>query len=156
MSSLNSKEITKHIVDLRRTDWDRERSDRKKGRYYFNGPKVYVKNTDYKDDAIRPPFVFFFVGYDAQDPQSGYGYWQMHYGAEAVTEADDFWPEPLAPNSDGHYKFIDSILVKVPVEVWVNKVIEDRAKYDKSAENLHKSFSEQAKASGCGVKDFEF
>jgi hypothetical protein len=157
MSSLTTKEIIKHIVDLRRSDWDKERSNRKKGHYFWNGDsktsKVYVKDSDYRDDAIRPPYVFFFVGYDEQDPQSGFGYWNMHYGAEAVTESDDYWPEPLKPDSNGHYKFIDSILVKVPVENWVDKVEGDRDKYDRSAENLHKSFNEQARAAGCAMKD---
>jgi len=149
MSQLTSKEITKHIVDLRRSKWDKERSDKSKGRYYFT-EKVYVKNTDYRDDTIRPDYVFSFVGYDTKDPQSGFYFWQMHYGAEAVTEADDYWPEGLSPNADGHYKFIDSILIKVPVDVWVKKVMDDRGKHDKSAENLQKSFTETAKAAGCG------
>jgi hypothetical protein len=149
MSQLTSKEITKHIVDLRRSKWDKERSDKSKGHYYFT-EKVYVKNSDYRDDLIRPAYVFSFVGYDKQDPQSGFAYWQMHYGAEAVTEADEYWPEGLAPNGDGHYKLIDSILVKVPTEIWVQKVMDDRGKYDKSAENLQKSFTESAKAAGCG------
>ena len=35
MSQLNTKEVLKHIVDLRRSNWDKERSDRKKGRYFF-------------------------------------------------------------------------------------------------------------------------
>lgn len=149
MSQLTSKEIIKHIVDLRRSKWDKERSDRKKGRYHFI-EKVYVKNSDYLDDLIRPDHVFSFVGYDIKDPQSGFFYWQMHYAAEPVTEVDDYWPEGLAPDANGHYKFIDSILVKVPTDIWVNKVIEDRGRYDKSAENLQKSFKETAKAAGCG------
>ena len=159
MSQLNTKEILKHIVDLRRSDWDKERTDRKKGRYFFNRDangvekKVYVKNTDYYDGAIRPDYVFQFIGYAEQDPLSGFGYWQMHYGAEFVLETDDYWPEPLKPDAEGKYKFIDSVLVKVPTEVWVDKVVADRGKYDKTAKNLHESFSEQMKAVGGGLKD---
>lgn len=155
MSSLTTKEILKHIVDLRRSGWDKERSNKKTGQYLFTGEKVYVKNSDYKDDTIRPEYVFFFLGYDEQDPQSGFEYWRMKYGAEAVTEADEYWPETMKPNANGHYKFIDSILAKVPTETWVNKVIEDRAKYDKGAKNIQQSFQDQAKASGAGG-DFEF
>jgi hypothetical protein len=155
MSQLTSKEITKHIVDLRRSKWDKERSNRKKGQYFFT-EKVYVKNTDYKDDTIRPDYVFFFVGYDLQDPQSGYDYWRMHYGAEPVTEEDDYWPEPLRPDEEGYYKFVDSLLVKVPVEIWLDKVLADRKKYDKSAEDIQKSFQDNAKAQGAGSRDFDF
>ncbi len=149
MSQLTSKEITKHIVDLRRSEWDKERSDRKLGRYHFT-KKVYVKNSDYRDDLIRPDYVFQFVGYDIKDPQSGFAYWQMHYSAEPVTVDDDYWPEGLIPDAEGKFKFIDSLLVKVPTDVWVEKVINDRGRYDKSAENLQKSFTETAKAAGCG------
>jgi len=155
MSQLSSKEILKTIVDLKRSKWDKERSDKSKGRYYFT-EKVYVKTSDYRDDAIRPGYVFSFVGYDEQDPQSGFSYWQMHYAAEPVTEADDYWPEPLKPNENGHYKFIDSILIKVPTEVWVNKVLEDRGRYDKSAKGLQKSFQDTAKAAGAGSDEFVF
>ena len=155
MSTLTSKEITNHIVDLRRSEWDKERSDRKRGRYYFT-KKVYVKNSDYKDSNIRPDHVFQFVGYDEDNPQSGYAYWQMHYGAEPVTEADLFWPEPLIPNAEGYYIFQDSLLVKIPLEIWIDKVVSDRGKYDKSAKDLQKSFQDTAKASGAGRDDFEF
>lgn len=155
MSQLNTREILKHIVDLRRSKWDKERTDRHKGKYHFT-EKVYVKDSDYRDDTIRPDYVFQFVGFSEQDPQSGFGYWQMHYSAEPVTESDEYWPEPLIPDSNGHYKFVDSILVKVPVGVWVDKVIADRKRYDKSAQDIQKSFREQAAAAGCGAKDSDF
>lgn len=155
MSQLTTKEIRRHIVDLRRSEWDKERSNRKKGEYHF-AKKVYVKDSDYRDDAIRPDYVFSFVGYAEQDPLSGYDYWRMHYNAEFVTENDDYWPEPLRPDAEGKYKFLDSVLVKVPVAVWVNKVLEDRSKYDKGARDAHRAFQDTATAAGAGIKDFEF
>lgn len=155
MSQLTTKEIRKHIVDLRRSEWDKESSNRKKGNYHFF-KKVYVKDSDYLDKDIRPDYVFFFVGYAEQDPLSGFDYWRMHFQAELVTENDDYWPEPLRPDAEGKYKFLDSVLVKVPVLVWLEKVDDDKSKYDKTAKGIHKAFQDQASAAGCGIKELEF
>lgn len=156
MDQINAKTVKERIVDLRRSEWDKDSSDRHNGIYHFT-KKVYVKRSDYDDAATRPDYVFQLVGYDDKDPQSGFNYWNMSYGAEAVTEKDDYWPEVIRkPDANGHYKFKDSILVKIPLEAWIDKVSGDRKRYDKSAQNLHKSFQDQAKAAGAGVPEFDF
>jgi hypothetical protein len=38
----------------------------------------------------------------------------------------------------------------------LDKVLADRKKYDKSAEDIQKSFQDNAKAQGAGSRDFDF
>jgi hypothetical protein len=101
-------DVKEHIVDLNRTSWDKERSVREKGQYYFNGPKVYVKTSDYLDSASRPKHLLKFISKDDSLP-----HYRAKFGAEPVTIHDPYWPEPMVPNAEGQYVIIDAILIKI-------------------------------------------
>jgi hypothetical protein len=137
-----------HIVDLNRSKWDRERSDRKRGVYFFYpGPdaKVYIKQSDYMDAASRPNHLCKFVGLD-NVPQ-----YRSRYGAELVTIDDPYWPEPIVPDAEGKYVILDAVLVKISdIEGYVDSRqlererakaghLEDDAKFnaDARAEGVH-------------------
>ena len=100
-------QLNTHIVDLNRSDWDKERSDRKAGIYHFNS-KVYIKTTDYNDAASRPNHIMKFVDVDRLPD------YRAKFGASPVTTDDPYWPEPMVPTADGKYIYIDAILVKIP------------------------------------------
>jgi hypothetical protein len=100
-------ELINHIVDLNRSDWDKERSDRAGGVYFFNS-KVYVKTSDYYDAASRPQHILKFVDVDRLPD------YRAKFGASPVTTSDPYWPEPMVPNADGKYIYIDAILAKIP------------------------------------------
>jgi hypothetical protein len=156
---MKAQDKIKNIIDLRRSKWNKEQSKPKDGLYIFDpepGSKVYLKRTDYNDATTRPDYVMFFISKEEDDPRSGMSYWSTKYQATPVTAgADLFWPEGMKPNAEGHYVYIDSILVKVPLIVWLDKVKEDRGKYDKAADNLHKSFRAEAEGAGAGMTDTE-
>lgn len=99
-----------HIVDLNRSKWDAARSDRKRGIYIFDpGPeaKVYIKQSDYEDNASRPNHILKFVGLD-NVPQ-----YRARFGAEMVTLEDPYWPEPIVPDGEGKYVILDAVLMKI-------------------------------------------
>ncbi|MFA5715898.1 MAG: hypothetical protein WC998_09165 [Candidatus Paceibacterota bacterium] len=156
---MNSQDMIKNIIDLRRSKWDKEHSKEKEGFFVFDpvpDSKVYLKRTDYSDASIRPDYVMFFISEEEDDPRSGMMYWSSKYQATPIIAGvDPFWPEGMKPNSEGHYVYIDSILVKVPLMIWLDKVKEDRGKYDKAADNLHKSFRAEADGAGAGMTDKE-
>ena len=149
--------IQKHLVDLRRSDWDKERSDPKKGRYLFaDGKKVYLRLDDYKDDSTMPRYAYRWVAYDKSDDYRNMRMWQMKYSAEPVRFDDplvEVWPEGVAPDAEGNYRYMDLILMRVPTEVWVDKLIDDKAVADSARKNLDKRFREEAKEAGAEVDE---
>lgn len=149
---MNLREIQKHMVDLRRSEWDKERSDPKTGKYFFtNGKKVYLTFNDYKDSQTRPNFAYRWVAYDEKNDFRNFMSWQQNLQAEVARYDDplvEVWPEPLVPDAEGKYKYKDLVLMRIPLEVWVNKIEEDRGRYDKAREGLDKKFKAECKSEG--------
>jgi hypothetical protein len=139
-------EVNSHIVDLNRSRWDKERSDRKRGIYYFSeGPdaKVYIKQSDYQDNASRPNHILKFVAIE------NVPVYRSRFGAELVGIDDPYWPEPVAPDSEGKYVILDAVLVKIGrMEDYIDfrKSERDRGKggHNEASDN----FNADAKASG--------
>lgn len=117
------------IVDLKRSDWDKDASRPKLGRYTFR-TKVYLKKTDYNDAATRPAHVLKWVEYTDENNYERFLQYQKDYQAEAVTVDDPYWPEPLRTNGEGNYTFKDCILMKIPLLLWLEKKYKDKKKYD--------------------------
>jgi hypothetical protein len=153
---MDIKWLMKHTVDLDRSEIDKSKSDPKKGKFTFI-KKVYIQQKDYKNAETQPKYVLRWISKDEDDALSGMSYWQGEYGAEPVTAGvDPYWPETKIPDEEGHYVQVDSILVKVPTRVWIEKILADRARYDKAARGLQKSFQDQARAANAGLDDVEF
>ena len=103
-------EVNSHIVDLKRSDWDKDRSMRDKGIYYFASKpdaKVYIKKSDYMDDASRPAHLLKFVDVERIP------HYRSKFGAELVTVHDPYWPEPMVPDAEGKYQIMDAVLIKI-------------------------------------------
>ena len=142
---MNLADLKKRVVDLRRSEYDKERSSPKDGRYYWT-KKVYLKLSDYRDDNTRPNFKYRWVAYDSNNDFAQFNHWRMNYDATPVDYKDlatEIYPEPLVPDAEGHYRFMDMILMKMPTNVEVKKVIDNRAQYDKARENLDKKFKSE-------------
>ena len=135
-----------HIVDLTRSRWDEVRSDRKRGIYYFSeGPdaKVYIKQSDYADNASRPNHILKFVGLD-NVPQ-----YRSRFGAEIVTTADPYWPEPIVPDSDDKYVILDAVLVKISdMERYIDTRQSERARGNAGHLEDDRKFNADARADG--------
>ena len=143
---MNLSDIKKHMVDLRRSSWDRERSSPKDGRYYWAN-KVYLTPKDYRDDQTRPKFKYRWVAFDEKDDFVNYNHWRMTYEATPVDYKDEeteIYPEPLVPTVEGKYRFMDMILMKIPIGVEVSRISDNRKQYDKAREGLQKKFNSDA------------
>jgi len=77
---MNLSDLKKRLVDLRRSDYDKERSSPKDGRYFWN-KKVYLKFDDYKDDNVRPNFKYRWVAYDDKNDFAQFNHWRMNFEA---------------------------------------------------------------------------
>ena len=137
-------------VDLIRSDWDKNKSRPEEGFYVFR-EKVYLKSTDYDDSDLRPKHVCIWNRYDKVNNFREFTEWQRDLNADAVTVEDPYWPEGIAPNSEGHYVHMDSILMKVPTERWIKKRRDDMARYDKGREQMDAQFNAQAQAASGGA-----
>ena len=140
--------VKDHIVDLNRTDYDKDRSVREKGQYHFNGPKVYIKKSDYEDSASQPKHILKFISKEESLP-----YYRAKFGAEPVTTSDPYWPEPMVPNAEGNYVIIDAILVKIAnMEDYVDFRIAEHDKAKVGHEQMDSNFNSQMEAEGAGLK----
>jgi hypothetical protein len=147
---LNLNDIRKHLVDLRRSEYDKERSSPGDGKYHWT-KKVYLNPKDYRDNNTRPDFKYRWVAFDDGDDFASFNHWRMTYEATPVDykdKATEVYPEPLAPDSEGHYRFMDMILMKIPISVEVDRILDNRSQYDKAREGLQKKFNSDAAKEG--------
>jgi hypothetical protein len=100
------------IVDLKHSIWDKEKSEPKKGKYIFK-KKVKI---NYFDKGKRPEWWFYLCRYDSRNNYRELSEMRYTLDATPVTLGEDeYWPEGLVPNAEGHYVFGDLILVKYPL-----------------------------------------
>lgn len=147
---MNLSDLKQHMVDLRRSEYDKERSSPKDGQYVWTN-KVYLKFNDYKDDNTRPQFKYRWVAFDEKDDFVRYNHWRMKYDAVPVDYKDagtEIYPEPLVPTVEGHYRFMDMILMKIPIGIEVDRIIDNRGQYDKAREGLDKKFRSETASEG--------
>jgi len=143
-------DIKKHMIDLRRSEYDKSRSDPAKGQYHW-AKKVYLKFDDYKDDQTRPNFVYRWVAFDEDDDFLNFNKWRMKWEAVPVDykdEAVEVYPEPLVPTVEGNYRFMDMMLMRIPLEVDLDRIEGDRKLYDKAREGLDKKFRSECVQEG--------
>jgi len=155
---MNLADLKKRMVDLRRSEYNKDVSSPKDGKYTWV-KKVYLKFSDYKDDNTRPTFKYRWVAYDSKDDFASFNHWRMHYEATPVDYKDpsvEIYPEPLVPNAEGHYHYMDMILMKIPIAVEVDRIVDNRKQYDKASDGLLKKFKSEAKAEGAEVDEASF
>jgi hypothetical protein len=100
--------LNNHIVDLSKTDWDKEKSDPAKGQFVFKGPKVYFKRGDGSDWRVG-----FFIRY--APPYRDLSMMEFTMQTTPIKAIDALaYPEGLRPNAEGYYQFDDVILAKEP------------------------------------------
>jgi len=101
------------FVDMRLSKWDKKTANPKEGKYDFE-EKVYV---DYRGaKASRPDIHLYWERYDPRNNylelrEAKYRFGNSGY-VPVEMDTDPYWPEPLAPDVNGHYVFGDLILVK--------------------------------------------
>lgn len=134
------------LIDLRRSKLKRG-ADPKKGIYKFepNG-KIYVS---WKDPATRPPH---YVKWNRNTPYD-VERWRTLWDYSEVTIEDPYWPEGIKPNEEGHYVYAtDMILMKCPLERYVEKRKKEIMKSELASRAKLKEFEETAKRLGTTVE----
>lgn len=132
-----------HIVDLNRSKWEPNKSNRKKGIYTIS-EKVYVKRSDYDDSKSRPHFVFKFI-----DKENSLTKYHTNFGATPVSVSDPYWPETMVPDAEENYTYLDAILVKIPdIRRYVESRQSERERNNKADEALMNSYKVAVAADG--------
>jgi len=118
-------------VDMKKSTINKEKSDEKRGVYTFKKKVLYTpKPSDgyaYKWVQTRPENI---------------QKWQYSHKADFVTVGDDVYPAPLAVNADGHYQMPggDLVLMKIPMDIWLDKRVKEKRQSDKEARGAIRSF----------------
>ena len=136
------------IVDLRLSEWDEEKSSPEDGDYDFT-KKVYVS---YGSKESRPPWFFTTCRYEITNNYQEFRDWKYDGYSAVQFGEDEFYPEPLAPNNDGHYVFKDVIWVKRPLVDELKYRLEKQSR-NTSAKSKVEAFQEEMKRKGAGIPD---
>lgn len=139
------------IVDLRFSEWDKKKSDPKDGDYEFT-KKVYIDM--YGTKETRPPWYFTWCRYEptSKPPYREFRDWKYSGYSAVNVDEDDYWPEPLAPDNNGNYVFMDVILVKRPLIDELKYRLEKQAKGSSAKEKIQ-AFQEEMEREGVGVPE---
>lgn len=131
------------IVDMKKSKIDKEKSNPDRDEYVFI-EKVYVGN---KSHPMRDEKWQFKWGREALPgmgliPENTPMLWNAEFGATYVVPADGYWPELMTRNSQGHYVYPggDAVLVKIPLERYVEKVAEDRQAHKDQLRSVRDTF----------------
>jgi len=136
---MNLNEIK--IVDLKKSDVNWDLSDPSKGKYVFH-KKVYYGRTGEPGDKYFPKWV-------TDDKMGNIQNWTYSFDASEVKWEDkEYWPEPLRPNATHGYDFIDAVLMKINIEMWVDKVERERKMANEQVSNNKKAFNAKMESEG--------
>ena len=101
--------LNSHIIDLRKTPWDAEKSNPEKGEYVFTGPKQYYKPLG-KEEEYKVGFILRYAPPYREITMS-----EAMYGITPVRAVDKMYmPEGVRPNAEGYFQVGDVILAKEP------------------------------------------
>lgn len=133
-------------VDLKRSKWDKEKSDPKKGKYVFEpGGKAYISYADKTKWPASSPI--YFLSWSRYDPQNNFrdllrDKYSKGYTEVNVNEDDWIWPEPLVPNESGWYIIPggDLIVMKRPLVDELKDRLAAKAQSDMAAAATLQSF----------------
>jgi len=142
------------IVDLKRSEWDRRKSNPKMGEYYFD-KKVMYKNKDFKEGIIHP-YKIKWCKYSEQDyprPFATLYEWKLEFGAELLTVGDDYWPDGWVPDAEGKYVRGDLVCVKIPIGKHMQKRREASDLAERMGRSMKSTFKGEMKQEGADIPD---
>jgi hypothetical protein len=124
----------------------------KTGEYKFkDGKKVYV---NFYDKGRRPPYWFTWCRYSDKNNYMDLYEWRMTWGYTPVNRDEDpFWPEPTAPNPEGHYVVGDVILVKVNLIDHLKRRLEEQSMSSRGARAKLQQFNSAMKRAKGALPD---
>ncbi len=132
-----SKDI--RFIDLQRSVIDKENSDEKRGFYRFKSKKYFDKRGT---EGRMPEFV---LKWQVNEPEE-ISKWEAQFGAECVTAGDTVYPETLRTNGEGHYQVGDVVLMKIPIDNWLNHQDRAQTRSKRAVKSALRKFKKQAKS----------
>lgn len=142
------------IVDLKRSEWDREKSKPEDGNYFFT-KKIHYKNKDFKEGYIHP-YKLKWCKYSEQDyprPFQTLYDWKLKFKAELVTVGDDYWPEGHIPDAEGKYVKGDLVFVKIPIKEHMKHRKAAVALSERQVKSVKQKFKSDMKKQGTDIPD---
>jgi hypothetical protein len=136
-------------VDLNRSVIDHEHSDPKTGEYTFI-EKVYV---DYQNPETRPPWYFSWCRWTDKNNYAEFNEWRTLWKFSKVVIEDGYWPEGVAPDSNGNYTFGDLIWVKCPLKEYIDKRKHEIEMSESSTRNKLRQIRNEMKADGVDLDE---
>jgi len=133
------RHVTTHIVDLKHSRLDEEKSKPKDGVFYFK-EKRYL---DYKDSAMRPDFKYKFLRMAPYDLSGA-----IADGWDFVTLKDPVYPEGAVLNAEKHWQFMDAVLMKIDLAVYLDYRDEALQRSENAVKASRGKFASQAAAIG--------
>ena len=102
------------IVDLKRSELDKEQSKPKDGKFVFKpGGKKYVD----KASKIADNVWFSWCQYTPRDGYQMLNEWRVMYGYEPVVcGVDPYWPDGAVKNAESYWQYGDLVFVRVPLD----------------------------------------
>lgn len=136
------------IVDLNHSKFDPKKSNPDEGEYEF----IEKKYVDYLDKGRRPKFWFTSCRYDPINNYKEFREWKYTRRATFLKKEDGYWPETMAPDAEGKYIYGDAVFVKIPLEVKL-KEIEDNRRLSPTGKSYLERFNSEMEAQGVSVPD---
>jgi hypothetical protein len=139
--------LTPKIVDLKASELDKS-SDRQSGKFIFK-KKVYIDYHGIK--SARPLFRFAWC---TNNPGAVVDWQQKWPGTEFVSVNDDYWPEGVAPDANGHYvRLPDAILMKIPIHTYLEQRKREIERSERAPKAVMQSLHDEYRASGVDITD---
>jgi len=113
-----SKEVSRLDGEIEEAK-KRHEDDIKNNRYKFK-KKVYVKKPDdyLKAETMHP--YFFHWGRHTADGREVQK-WIIKWNYSFLTKEDEYWPEGVPRNEEGHYQWGDAVLMKISIQDFIAK-----------------------------------
>ena len=111
------------MIDLTRSKLDTEKSDYEKGVYVFKKDakgKEIKHEIDLTDKSRLPAHKVQWVRNNPDMIKD----WQYGLGYSFVTKADPYLPLGATFGADGHWRFKDAVLMKVPIATYIERRLE--------------------------------
>ena len=131
------------IISVKASEWDKEKSKPSEGEYVFT-KKVFVEPSLYRTPH-RPLFTFRWN----RNHEYAIADWQNKWpGCTFVTPKDGYIVDRLHPNGEGHYVYKDAVLMKIPVEEYVEQRRLEIMRSEMAAGAAKKAWLQEAGALG--------
>ncbi len=143
--------INEHIIDLRRSEWDKSLSKPEDDEYNFT-KKVYYPMVSRRLSVYKPDHWLYWERYE---PRNGYRELSQaraeHEAVPVKCGENLYWPEGIKRNPEGYYAFGDLVLMRMPMMKHLEERKDSVDTARAGAKTRLNQFSQQMKAQGAEI-----